>query len=408
MRVGTKQELIPELRFSEFTESWNRKSLKNLTSNPSYGMNAAATKFDGNNKYLRITDIDEESRKFSPNPLSSPEGFIDEKFVLKEGDIVFARTGASVGKSYLYNKDDGRLLYAGFLIKFSITGADSNFIFQQTLRDPYNKWVQIYSMRSGQPGLNAQEYKELKLNIPKIEEQQKIASFFTTIDKKITLLSDKIEEFELYKKGLVQKLFSQEIRFKDENDNKFPKWEKKKLGELTFKVGKKNKENVSYPIYSINNQEGFLPQSEQFDGLDSNDRGYDISLYKIVNEKTFAYNPARINVGSIGYSYDLSSVIVSSLYVCFKTKEDLEDCFLLTYLDTDRFNKDILRYQEGGVRQYLFFENFSQIPISLPCSEEQIKIANFLEIIEQKINKTKAKLEEARNWKKGLLQKMFV
>ena len=97
-------------------------------------------------------------------------------------------------------------------------------------------------------------------------------------------------------------------------------WAIKKLGELTFKVGEKNKAGIKYPIYSINNKEGFLPQSDQFEGMDSNDRGYDITLYKMIERNTFAYNPARINVGSIGYSGELHDIIISSLYVCFKTK----------------------------------------------------------------------------------------
>ena len=122
----------------------------------------------------------------------------------------------------------------------------------------------------------------------------------------------------LYKQGILQRLFSQELRFKKSDKEYFADWEIKKLGEVTFKTGAKNKESIKYPIYSINNKEGFLPQSEQFDGMDSNDRGYDISMYKIITTNTFAYNPARINVGSIGYSGNLNNVIVSSLYVCFK------------------------------------------------------------------------------------------
>jgi len=206
----------------------------------------------------------------------------------------------------------------------------------------------------------------------------------------------------------MQKIFSREIRFKDENGQDYPEWEKKKLGEVTYKVGKKNTEGVSYPIYSINNQEGFLPQSEQFDGLNSSDRGYDISMYKIIHPRTFAYNPARINVGSIGYSYDLDNVIISSLYVCFRTKEVLEDSFLLTYLDTYTFNKDILRYEEGGVRQYLFYENFSQIRIPLPSNREQQHIASFLSSIGTKIENISLRISATKQFKKGLLQQMFV
>ena len=206
----------------------------------------------------------------------------------------------------------------------------------------------------------------------------------------------------------MQQLFSGKLRFNDENGKALPKWSKMRLGDLTYKVGKKNKGNIKYAIYSINNQEGFLPQSEQFDGLDSNDRGYDISLYKIFNAKTFAYNPARINVGSIGYSHDIKDGIVSSLYVCFKTKEELEDLYLLCYLDTFNFKKDILRFEEGGVRQYLFYENFSNIKIPLPSNKEQIKMAKFINEIDSRIKIVNNQIAQTQTYKKGLLQQMFV
>jgi len=246
-------------------------------------------------------------------------------------------------------------------------------------------------------------------NFPTITEQQKIASFLSAVDEKIQQLTKKKALLEQYKKGAMQQIFSGQLRFKDENGKDYPNWEEnKRLGDLTYKVGKKNKENIQYPIYSINNQEGFRPQSEQFDGLDSNERGYDISLYKIVNSETFAYNPARINVGSIGYSYNLNEVIVSSLYVCFKTKDELEDLFLLAYLGTYNFHKDILRYEEGGVRQYLFYENFSHIKIPIPSNEEQKKIASYLSSIDTKIDAVNNQITQTQTFKKGLLQQMFV
>lgn len=251
-------------------------------------------------------------------------------------------------------------------------------------------------------------FSEVGLIYPSLSEQKKIANFIASLDSFLQALEKKKALLKRYKRGVMQKIFKQEFKFKNEKGEEFPEWSKMKLGDLTYKVGKKNKENIQYPIYSINNQEGFKPQSEQFDGLDSNERGYDISMYKIVNEKTFAYNPARINVGSIGYSFDLNQVIISSLYVCFKTKKALEDKYLLSYLDTDRFNKDILRYQEGGVRQYLFYDNFSQINIPLPSNEEQIKIADFSSTIDKKIMLLDTKIEHTKSYREGLLQQMFV
>ncbi len=202
---------------------------------------------------------------------------------------------------------------------------------------------------------------------------------------------------KLYKQGILQKLLSQELRFKNENGNDFSKWDIKKLGAVTFKTGNKNKKSKKYPIYSINNKEGFLPQSEQFEGMDSNDRGYDISMYKIITKNTFAYNPARINVGSIGYSGELNNVIISSLYVCFKTTDEINDEYLMVYLKSNDFNKAVLRSVEGGVRSYLFYDNFSNIDLPVPSYNEQVEIANFINLIDNKI--AKIEIEMSNNVK---------
>ncbi|NOQ26324.1 MAG: hypothetical protein GQ564_13245 [Bacteroidales bacterium] len=183
--------------------------------------------------------------------------------------------------------------------------------------------------------------------------------------------------------------------------------ERKRLGEIIYKTDKKNKENLDLPVYSINNTEGFLPQAEQFEGRNSNDRGFDISLYKIINKNTFAYNPARINVGSIGYSYDLDNILVSSLYVCFKTKETIDDTFLLHFLKTFSFKTSILRYEEGGVRKYLFFDNISKIPIFLPSIEEQKRIASFLSVCDKRLAQLKEKKALLEEYKKGMMQRIF-
>lgn len=195
------------------------------------------------------------------------------------------------------------------------------------------------------------------------------------------------------------------LRFPEFQDSR--EWNIKKLGDVTYKVDKKNKDGIKYPIYSINNKNGFVPQSEQFDGVDSNDRGYDISLYKIIERNTFAYNPARINVGSIGYSGELHNIIVSSLYVCFKTEECLIDRYLQFFLETNEFNESVKNNVEGGIRNYLFYENFSRIKICLPEPSEQQKIASCLSSIDDLITAQSQKLDTLKAHKKGLMQQLF-
>lgn len=187
-------------------------------------------------------------------------------------------------------------------------------------------------------------------------------------------------------------------------------WEEANFGQITYKVSKKNKAGKLYPIYSINNKQGFIRQEEQFAGMGSNDRGYDLSLYNIVGNKTFAYNPARINVGSIGYSGDLKDIIISSLYVCFKTCETVNDEFLLKYFETESFNKTVLNSVEGGIRSYLFYDNFAKINLYLPPNydtAEQQKIAECLASIDALIKAVENKMDELKAHKKGLMQQLF-
>ncbi|MCB9233290.1 MAG: restriction endonuclease subunit S [Bacteroidia bacterium] len=196
-----------------------------------------------------------------------------------------------------------------------------------------------------------------------------------------------------------------ELRFPEfEQDGE---WEEKKLGEITSVVSKRNKKKKDFPIYSINNREGFIPQGQQFEGVDSKIRGYDTSLYKVINKNTFAYNPARIDVGSLGYSGELNNILISSLYVCFITDNELDDYFLLYFFNTFQFNKRVKDNLEGGIRNYLFYENFSRINVAYPNLLEQQKIASCLSTLDDLLAAQRNRLQALHDHKKGLMQKLF-
>ena len=246
-------------------------------------------------------------------------------------------------------------------------------------------------------------FSDIILPLPSIEEQNKVSTFLSFIEDRIETQRKIIEDLQITKNEISFKLFKEGF-----NSSQAEKENFQKLGDVTYIVNKKNKENLKLPVYSINNKKGFISQSEQFEGIDSDERGYDISLYKIIEKETFAYNPARINVGSIGYSGNLENIIISSLYVCFKTADVVDDEFLFHYLRTDIFRKEVLRNVEGGVRDYLFYENFSRIKINLPDLKEQVKIAHFLSKFDEKINLESELLTQYDNQKKYLLQNLFV
>lgn len=200
----------PEIRFKGFADPWERRKLGELSDSFEYGLNAASTEYDGENKYIRITDIDDESRRFVESDLTSPKIDLSnaENYKLKIGDILFARTGASVGKSYIYNESDGLVYYAGFLIRTRIKPEYSTeFVFQSTLTSQYNDYIRINSQRSGQPGVNAQEYAEFRFLIPEFDEQCKIGTFFRNLDNLITLHQRELDKLKNMKKACLEKMF---------------------------------------------------------------------------------------------------------------------------------------------------------------------------------------------------------
>ena len=170
--------------------SWEQRKLGSIAASFDYGLNAAATEYDGQNKYLRITDIDDATHEFLKSDLTTPlaDLAMSADYLLEEGDLLFARTGASVGKTYLYRQYDGTVYFAGFLIRARIgESADPEFVYQATLTDAYKKYVAITSQRSGQPGVNAQEYADYQLMLPSRTEQQQIGMTLRSLDNLITL-----------------------------------------------------------------------------------------------------------------------------------------------------------------------------------------------------------------------------
>ena len=201
---------VPEIRFKGFTDLWEQRKLGELSRSFEYGLNAAAKEYDGQNKYLRITDIDDTSRQFVSADITSPDANLAEadNYRLSDGDVLFARTGASVGKTYLYKKSDGLVYFAGFLIRAKIKeSVSAGFIFQNTLTRSYERYIAITSQRSGQPGVNAQEYAEYQLMLPELFEQEKIAKLLEAFDTLITLHQRKLEKLQNIKKSCLEKMF---------------------------------------------------------------------------------------------------------------------------------------------------------------------------------------------------------
>lgn len=217
IKQGAMQELLTgKKRLPGFSGDWIKSNIGScIIEKPSYGINAPAVDFNGFlPRYIRITDISEDGR-YCKDAQASVSAENVEPFLLKTNDIVLARTGASVGKSYIYDEHDGRLVYAGFLIKMSIDPqkADSRFIFGVLHTYDYWKWVAQTSMRSGQPGINGEEYASYEFRMPSdLKEQKAIADILTNMDNEIVTLGKKLIKYRQVKQGIMQQLLTGKIR----------------------------------------------------------------------------------------------------------------------------------------------------------------------------------------------------
>ena len=231
------------------------------------------------------------------------------------------------------------------------------------------------------------DFFETKLMIPQdIEEQKKIGKYFEELERLITLHQRKCEETKTLKKYMLQKMFPQnghsvpEIRFSGFTED----WEQRKFADFTWDAGKRNKEDLDLEPYAITNEHGFIRQRDAHD-----DFGYmkdtDRKAYNIVQPNSFAYNPARINVGSIGYYKGVENVIVSSLYEVFQTDNYVNDRFLWHWLKSDEFPRWIEKLQEGSVRLYFYYDKLCECQLYMPSLEEQEKIATFLDDLDHLI-----------------------
>ena len=192
------------------------------------------------------------------------------------------------------------------------------------------------------------------------------------------------------------------LRFKGFTDP----WEQRKFSDITFPAGEKNRDNLPLESYSITNEHGFIPQDEKFENGGTM-READKRMYYIVSPNSFAYNPARINVGSIGYQNTGKDVIVSSLYEVFKTSDDVDDRLLWHWFKSPDFQKLIFQLQEGGVRLYFYYDKLCMGTVSLPSLEEQRKIGQLFDSLDTLITLHQRKYEKLVNIKKSMLDKMF-
>nr|WP_236718808.1 restriction endonuclease subunit S [Bifidobacterium longum] len=406
----TEQAKVPAIRFAGFTDPWEQRKLGDVASSFDYGLNAAATEYDGQNKYLRITDIDDETHEFSKSDLTTPlaDLAMSADYLLKEGDLLFARTGASVGKTYLYRQFDGMVYFAGFLIRARIgEGADPEFAYQATLTDAYKKYVAITSQRSGQPGVNAQEYADYQLMLPSKTEQQQIGMTLRSLDDLITLHQRKYDKLVILKKSMLEKMFPKdgesvpEIRFAGFTDP----WEQRKLGELalTYSGGTPSAGNSAYyggEIPFIRSAEIDCDSTE----LSLTVAGLNNSSAKLVDKGMVLYAMYGATSGEVAISKIKGAI--NQAILAMDASDMAANRFIAYWLR--RQKKSITETFLQGGQGNLSGAIIKELGIPQPSLDEQRQIGSFFSNLDDLITLHQRKLELLQNIKKSLLDKMFV
>ena len=389
-------------------QGWEVKRLELLCSNKGdYGINAPAVTYSEDlPTYLRITDIDDDGRFITANK-TSVNSSNSEYFHMQEGDIVFARTGATVGKTYLYNPNDGDLVFAGFLIRFS---PDKQKIIPYFLRAYTNTtiywhWVKIISQRSGQPGINAAEYCSLQIPVPPLAEQQKIAEVLGTWDKAIEKQTQLIRKFELRKKGLMQHLLTGKRRLPGFSNP----WKVYVMQQLFTPITAVNDGKPHLPM-TISAKLGLISQQNKFDRVIA---GESLKKYTLIQYGDFAYNKGNSNLYEMGCIYQLKneSALVPFVYICFRAKESICGDFYQQYFLNHGLDRQLKRIITSGARGDGLLnvdkKDFFNLKIIYPPIEEQTAIAQVLTTADREIELAQQKLELLRQQKRGLMQQLL-
>ena len=371
---------VPFLRFPEFQGEWEKTKFGDIATGFDYGMNAAAKNYDGVNKYIRITDIDEASSTYTDKDIVSPNGVLTDNYLVNNRDILLARTGASTGKSYLYKKTDGKLYYAGFLIRANVTTHDPYFVFSQLHTHRYWRWVSIMSARSGQPGINSQEYSSFPIYITSIEEENKIAKLLSLLDERIATQNKIIDKLQSLIKGIAQHCIRELING----------WEYVRLGDICkITTGKLDAnaqvENGQYPFFTCA-ERPFNIDSYAFDteALLISGNGANLGYINYYKGKFNAYQR----------TYVLDHFSVNIQYVKWALKVLLPQRIAIE--------------KSSSNTPYIVLSTLADLKIPIPNNSKQNHIADLMMSFERKLSTQLALSDLYNKQKQYLLRQMFI
>ncbi|MEI6141514.1 MAG: restriction endonuclease subunit S [Mariniphaga sp.] len=409
--TSDRSRSVPKLRFPEFNGEWENRKLGEVLEFKN-GINAAKEQYGSGYKFINVLDI--LNNDFITHEKIIGSVNVDEelfnKFSVKYGDILFQRsseTREEVGTASVYLDENKSATFGGFVIRGKKIGEYEPVFLNRLLKTDLSR-EQITSKSGGSTRYNVGQeiLASVSLPFPTLPEQASIASFFSVLDKKIAELKQKKILLEQYKKGVMQKIFSQELRFKDVDGNEFPKWEKKKLEECCdYKNGGSFENRLSeygeYYLITLNSLDINGKLKNEHKRVDNTDNSLQKGdLVMVLSDVAH------------GNFLGLTDIIPGDNYVlnqrmgALKPIIEINTVFLKTFINLRQ--KYFKLKGQGSSQQNLSKGDICNFEILIPCLAEQTKIANFLSGLDEKIYRTENQIKQTQQYKKGLLQNMFV
>lgn len=402
---------VPKLRFKEFTDEWKNIKLQKIIS--IYKEQSTIE-----NQYPMLTSSKQglvlQKDYYSNNARITNRSNIGYN-VLPYGYITYRNRSDTGFFTFNINLKLKKGLISYFYPVFSLKNSNKYFLVN-LLNTKYQFKMYAISEGTSQKVLSIANLKNLKVLYPSLEEQNKIANFLTTVDKKITNLENTITSLENQKKGLLQQIFSQKLRFKDKNGNNYPNWEKKKLGDIaTLKNGiSKSNEAFGHGKKFINLQDIFNKSyifNDNYSLVDVTEK--ELSENNLLKGDVL-FVRSSVKREGVGLPCVIMENLIDTVYSGFiiRCRFNINENIYLHYKKycflEFSFRKALLKKSSSSANTNINQDNLSKLYVKLPCLEEQTKIADFLSAFDRKLENQKAQLEHWKQIKKGLLQQMFV
>ena len=385
---------VPNLRFPEFQGEWEKKSLGEI-GDSFIGLTYRPTDVVSEGGLIVFRSSNIQNGCMDYKDIVRVNKNVKEKLITKKDDLlVCARNGSArpIGKNAILHETDANQTFGAFMMVFR---SDKNHFVHQLLNTRrYSSQVsENLGARINQ--ITSSDLSSFEFFFPKENnEMNKISALLDLLDERIATQNKIIEDLKKLESAII------EIEYTPNTKNTSP------IGDVIEQISKRNKNNAIQNVLSVSNRQGFIKQSDQFENR--NVASEDTSNYKIVEQNDFAFNPARINVGSIARLTTFEKGIVSPMYVCFRTQENVAPEYIDYFFESKHFYCEIQKRLEGSVRQCLSFEGLCNIPLSLPSFEIQQRIGKRIFTLGQKIKMETDLLELLNKQKQYLLRQIFI